>query len=46
MNPFQGQQFTAEVIVWAVRWYLQFLISYHDLARMLADQGVQVGMSR
>jgi len=30
------------VILWAVRWYLQFPISYRDLERMLADRGVAV----
>jgi transposase, IS6 family len=28
---FKGRQFTAEVILWAVRWYLMFPISYRDL---------------
>ena len=41
-NPFKGRQFTAEIILWAVRWYLQFPVSYRDLERMLADRGVQV----
>jgi transposase, IS6 family len=41
-NPFKGRQFTAEIILWPVRWYLQFPISYHDLERMLADRGVHV----
>ena len=41
-SPFKGRQFTTEVILWAVRWYLQFPISYRDLERMLADWGVQV----
>lgn len=41
-HPFKGRQFTAEVILWAVRWYLQFPISYRDLERMLADGGVAV----
>src|SRR3954466_10726156 len=27
----KGRQFTAEVILWAVRWYLMFPISYRDL---------------
>jgi hypothetical protein len=26
-RPFKGRQFTAEVILWAVRWYLMFPIS-------------------
>jgi hypothetical protein len=36
-NPFKGRQFTAEVILWAVRWYLQCPTSYRDLESMLAD---------
>jgi transposase-like protein len=41
-NPFKGRQFTAEIILWAVRWHLQFPISYRDLERMFADRGVRV----
>jgi transposase-like protein len=41
-NPFKGRQFTAEIILWAVRWYLQFPISCRDLERRLADRGVHV----
>ncbi len=41
-RPFKGRQFTAEVILRAVRWYLQIPISYRDLERMLADRGVAV----
>jgi transposase-like protein len=39
---FKGRQFTAEVILWAVRWYLMFPISYRDLELMLLDHGVAV----
>ena len=39
---FKGRQFTSEVIVWAVRWYLMFPISYRDLELMLLDRGVEV----
>ncbi len=41
-DPFKGRQFKAEIILWAVRWYLQFPISYRDLEHMLADRGVHV----
>jgi transposase, IS6 family len=41
-QAFKGRQFTAEVILWAVRWYLMFPISYRDLALMLQDRGVAV----
>ena len=39
---FKGRQFTTEVILWAVRWYLMFPISYGDLELMLLDRGVEV----
>ena len=41
-RAFRGYRFPAEVILWAVRWYLQFPISYRDLERVLADRGVVV----
>ena len=41
-QPFKGRQFTAEVILWAVRWYLMFPISSRDLELMLLDRGVEV----
>jgi hypothetical protein len=41
-SPFKGRQFTAEIILWAVHWYLPFPISCRDLERMLADRGVEV----
>src|SRR5829696_5295894 len=41
-RAFRGFRFPAEVILWAVRWYLQFPVSYRDLEAMLADRGVAV----
>ena len=41
-QSFEGRQFTAEVILWAVRWYLMFPISYRDLELMLQDRGVEI----
>ena len=41
-QSFKGRQFTAEVILWAVRWYLMFPVSYRDLELMLADRSVNV----
>jgi hypothetical protein len=42
---FKGRQFTAEVILWAVRWYLMFPVSYRDLELMLMDRGVEVDVT-
>jgi transposase-like protein len=36
VRAFRGFRFPAEVILWAVRWYLQFPISYRDLERIRA----------
>src|SRR6202023_3999552 len=44
-RPFKGRQFADEVILWAVRWYLMFPISYRDLMLMLLDRGVEVDHS-
>src|SRR3954453_17139010 len=41
-KDFKGRQFTAEVILWAVRWYLMFPISDRDFELMLQDRGVAV----
>ena len=41
-RAFRGLRFQAEVILWAVRWYVQFPISYRDLKRMLADRDTAV----
>jgi IS6 family transposase len=41
-NAFKGRQFTAEVILWAVWWYLRFPVSFRDVERILADRGVSV----
>ena len=39
---FKGRQFTSEIILWAVRWYLMFPVSYRDLELMLQDRAVAV----
>ena len=41
-RAFRGFRFPAAVILGAVRWSLQFGLSYRDLERMLADRGVAV----
>jgi transposase, IS6 family len=42
---FKGRQFMGEIILWAVRWYLMFPVSYRDLELMLQDRGVAVDHS-
>lgn len=41
MTPeFKGRHFEGEVILWAVRWYCRYGISYRELEEMLAERGV------
>ena len=42
MNAFKGRHFGGEVILWAVRWYCRYGISFRDLEQMLAECGVEV----
>lgn len=42
MHPFHGQHFQGEIILWAVRWYCKYGISYRELQEMLAERGVNV----
>lgn len=45
MNDFKGRHFSGAVILWAVRWYCRYGISYRDLETMLAERGVDVDHS-
>lgn len=42
MNPFHRRHFQGEIILWAVRWYCKYGISYRELQEMLAERGVNV----
>lgn len=45
MDPFHGRHFQGESILWAVRWYCKYGISYRELQEMLAERGVYVDHS-
>uniref|UniRef100_UPI002E7A784E IS6 family transposase n=1 Tax=Escherichia coli TaxID=562 RepID=UPI002E7A784E len=40
MNPFKGRHFQRDIILWAVRWYCKYGISYRELQEMLAERGL------
>ena len=42
MKAFHGRHFQGEIILWAVRWYCKYGISYRELQEMLAERGVNV----
>ncbi|MGI1381435.1 IS6 family transposase, partial [Escherichia coli] len=41
MNPFKGRYFQRDIILWAVRWYCKYGISYRELQEMLAERGTR-----
>ncbi len=41
MKDFKGRHFTDEVVLWAVRWYCRYGISYRDLETMMAERGLR-----
>src|SRR5918994_501058 len=45
MNPFKGRQYSGEVILLAVRWYLRYPLAYEHVAEMLAERGLDVDAS-
>ena len=42
MIEFKGSHFERDVILWAVRWYVAYPISYRQLEEMMAEHGVEV----
>jgi hypothetical protein len=42
MIEFKDSHFERDVILWAVRWYVAYQISYRQLEEMMAEHGVEV----
>ena len=45
MSDFKGRHFGGEIVLWGVRWYCRYGISYRDLEQMMAERGVSVDHS-
>ncbi|GAA5658358.1 hypothetical protein Brsp06_04742 [Brucella sp. NBRC 13694] len=45
MSDFKWRHFRGEIILWAVRWYCRYGISYRDLEQMMGERGVPVDHS-
>lgn len=45
MSDFKWRPFQGEVILWAVRWYCCYPISYPDVEQMMGERGVPVDHS-
>lgn len=46
MIDFKGSHFERDVILWGVRWYLAYPISYRQLEEMMEERGVEVDIRR
>ena len=44
-TDFKWRHYQGEVILWAVRWYCRYGISYRELEEMLCERGVNVDHS-
>ena len=42
MSDFKWRHFQGEIILWAVRWYCRYGVSYRDLEQMMGARGVPV----
>lgn len=42
---FKGSQFEREIILWGVRWYVAYPISYRQLEEMMGERGVAIPRS-
>ena len=45
MSDFEGRHFEGETILWAVRGYCRYGVSYRDLGQMVGERGVAVDHS-
>jgi IS6 family transposase len=42
LEQFKGRHYEPEFILWCVRWYLRYLLSYRDLAEIMRERGLDV----
>ena len=45
MSDFKGRHFAGEIVLWAVRWYCRYGVSYRDLEQMMGERGVSLDHS-
>ena len=39
-DMFKWKHFSADIILWTVRWYCQFALSYRDIVLMMKERGL------
>ena len=42
MNLFKWGHFEHDIIIWTIRWYCKYGISYRDLEEMMSKRGIEV----
>jgi len=42
---FKGSHFERDVILWGVRWYVAYPLSYRQIEEMMGERGVEVDHS-
>ena len=45
MSEFRGPHFRGEIVLWAVRWYCRYAVSYRNLEATMTERGVAVDPS-
>ena len=45
MGEFKGRHFRGDIVLWAVRRYCRYSVSYRDLEAMTTERGVAVDPS-
>ncbi len=45
VSDVKGRHFEGEIVLWAVRWYCRYGISYRDLEQIMAERGVTLDHS-
>jgi transposase, IS6 family len=45
VSDFKGRHFEGAIVLWAVRWYCRYGVSYRDLEQMMGERGVSVDHS-
>jgi len=45
MSEFKGRHFEGEIVLWVVRFYCRYGVSYRDLEQMMGERGVSVDHS-
>ncbi|PEQ15058.1 IS6 family transposase, partial [Piscirickettsia salmonis] len=44
-QPFKWKHYSGEIILWLVRWYGRYALSYRDLKEMTGERGLELERS-